>query len=57
MLKKRPLPPEHVLKVEAATGISRHELRPDIYPPEEQAAPPPASGPEADGGPLEDLRA
>lgn len=26
------LPAEHVLKVEAATGVSRHELRPDIYP-------------------------
>ena len=23
---------EHVLKVEAATGVSRHELRPDLYP-------------------------
>jgi DNA-binding transcriptional regulator YdaS (Cro superfamily) len=29
---KKPLPAEHVLAVEAATGISRHELRPDIYP-------------------------
>ncbi|WP_309660056.1 MULTISPECIES: YdaS family helix-turn-helix protein [unclassified Sphingomonas] len=27
-----PLPAEHVLKVEAATGISRYDLRPDIYP-------------------------
>jgi DNA-binding transcriptional regulator YdaS (Cro superfamily) len=26
------LPPEHVLTVEAATGVSRHALRPDIYP-------------------------
>lgn len=26
------LPAEHVLKVEAATGVSRHLLRPDIYP-------------------------
>lgn len=26
------LPAEHVLNVEAATGISRHHLRPDIYP-------------------------
>lgn len=25
-------PPEHVLKIEAATGVSRHDLRPDIYP-------------------------
>jgi DNA-binding transcriptional regulator YdaS (Cro superfamily) len=27
-----PLPAEHVLKVEAATGVPRHELRPDLYP-------------------------
>lgn len=26
------LPGEHVLKVEGATGISRHDLRPDLYP-------------------------
>ncbi|WP_082382067.1 YdaS family helix-turn-helix protein [Blastomonas sp. AAP25] len=26
------LPAEHVLAIEAATGISRHDLRPDIYP-------------------------
>ncbi|WP_156680049.1 transcriptional regulator [Sphingomonas profundi] len=26
------LPAEHVLPVEAATGVSRHLLRPDIYP-------------------------
>jgi DNA-binding transcriptional regulator YdaS (Cro superfamily) len=30
--KAKPLPAEHVLTVEAATGISRHDLRPDIYP-------------------------
>lgn len=30
--RNKPLPAEHVLKVEAATGISRHDLRPDIYP-------------------------
>ncbi|TPG14383.1 transcriptional regulator [Sphingomonas oligophenolica] len=28
------LPAEHVLTVEAKTGVSRHDLRPDIYPPE-----------------------
>ena len=28
----KPLPAEHVLVVEAATGVSRHHLRPDIYP-------------------------
>jgi len=27
------VPTKHVLAVEAATGIPRHELRPDIYPP------------------------
>lgn len=26
------VPPEYVLRVEAATGVSRHDLRPDIYP-------------------------
>lgn len=26
------VPPDYVLRVEAATGISRHVLRPDIYP-------------------------
>jgi len=26
------LPAEFVLKVEEATGVSRHALRPDIYP-------------------------
>lgn len=30
---KRGLPAEHVSAVEAASGISRHELRPDLYPP------------------------
>lgn len=28
----RPLPAEYVLKVEEVTGISRHDLRPDLYP-------------------------
>lgn len=31
------LPAEYVLAAEAATGVSRHELRPDIYPPVETA--------------------
>lgn len=30
--RKKPLPPKCVLKVEAATGVSRHLLSPDIYP-------------------------
>tara|TARA_R110000868_G_scaffold111222_6_gene300450 strand:- start:721 stop:897 length:177 start_codon:yes stop_codon:yes gene_type:complete len=31
----KPLAAEHVLTVERQTGISRHELRPDLYPREE----------------------
>lgn len=27
------VPSERVLAVEALTGVSRHELRPDLYPP------------------------
>lgn len=34
----RPLPAEHVLAIEEATGISRHDLRPDIYPRDEAQA-------------------
>lgn len=34
----KPLPAEHVLTVEAKTGVSRHDLRPDIYP-RDSAAP------------------
>jgi len=30
------LPAEHVLKVERATGVSKHLLRPDIYPETEE---------------------
>ena len=37
--KGKVLPAEYCLKVEAATGISRHELRPDIYPVEAPASP------------------
>jgi DNA-binding transcriptional regulator YdaS (Cro superfamily) len=29
----RRIPAERVLEVERVTGIPRHELRPDIYPP------------------------
>lgn len=28
--KKAP-PPEYVLQIEAMTGVSRHELRPDVF--------------------------
>lgn len=33
----RALPAEYVLKTEAETGISRHDLRPDLYPREDNA--------------------
>lgn len=42
--KQKPLPAEHVLTVEAATGISRHDLRPDLYPLD--SAPPPPAAPD-----------
>ena len=35
---QKPLPAKHVLAVEAATGVSRHHLRPDIYPIEKAAS-------------------
>lgn len=30
--ESKQLPAEHVLKVEAATRVARHDLRPDLYP-------------------------
>lgn len=33
------MPAEYVLRTEAATGVSRHYLRPDIYPVEATEAP------------------
>jgi len=38
LMKGLPLWPEAVFAVEAATGISRHDLRPDIYPREAPAS-------------------
>lgn len=35
--RSRRVPAEHVLRIEASTGVSRHNLRPDIYPPDETA--------------------
>ena len=32
------VPAERVIDVERVTGIPRHELRPDVYPPEGEAA-------------------
>ena len=34
----RRVPASRVLAVEVATGISRHDLRPDLYPRDEKAA-------------------
>lgn len=34
--KAKKVPAEYVIPIERETGISRHELRPDIYPPEER---------------------
>ncbi len=31
------VPPSRVLEVERASGVPRHELRPDFYPPPERA--------------------
>lgn len=30
--KWKRVPPERVIEVEQATGVSRHRLRPDLYP-------------------------
>jgi DNA-binding transcriptional regulator YdaS (Cro superfamily) len=30
------VPAERVLQIEKATGVSRHDLRPDLYPRDEQ---------------------
>ena len=43
--KGQTVPGEHVLDIEAATGISRHDLRPDLYPREDSPAQPPAGSP------------
>lgn len=31
----RPVPPRHAIAIEAATGVSRHDLRPDVFGPAE----------------------
>lgn len=36
--KSKQLPAEYVRKAEALYGVSRHELRPDIYPIEDRKA-------------------
>jgi len=47
---KREIWAEGVLAVEAATGISRHDLRPDLYPREDSPAQPPAGAPSPPAG-------
>ena len=37
------LPAQHVLTAEEATGVSRHDLRPDLYPREDGPAQPSAA--------------
>lgn len=37
-LERAYIPAEAVLPIERATGVSRHELRPDLYPTSERAA-------------------
>lgn len=44
------LPAEYCLRVEVATGISRHDLRPDLYPREDAPARPPAGSPPLPAG-------
>jgi hypothetical protein len=38
-IKKDRVPPEHVLTVEKETGVSRHELRSDVFGPVPSAPP------------------
>jgi DNA-binding transcriptional regulator YdaS (Cro superfamily) len=35
---KRGVPGDYVLAIEKATGVSRHDLRPDLYPRERRAS-------------------
>lgn len=36
--KNNKVPAERVISVERLTGVSRHDIRPDIYPPETTCA-------------------
>lgn len=44
------LPAEHVITVEAESGVSRHLLRPDIYPPADAPAFSPVEAPAVEVG-------
>ena len=37
MHRQKRIPAERVIDIEKATGVSRHELRPDLYPIEDLA--------------------
>lgn len=53
LTQSKQMPAEHVLRAEAVTGISRHFLRPDIYPPEHVPPPfDPDIEPPLDFGPI-----
>ena len=39
LLREKRVPAERVLEVERVTGVSRHDLRPDLYPREHSAPP------------------
>lgn len=49
--EEAPLPVEYVEVVEAATGISRHDLRPDLSKLFRDMSPPASSGPAGDMAP------
>lgn len=57
---EKPVPAEHVIPLETATGVSRYLLRPDIYPREDTPAQPPAVLPSCAAGgsssPLDGVR-
>jgi DNA-binding transcriptional regulator YdaS (Cro superfamily) len=36
--EREQIPARHILKIEKATGVPRHKLRPDLYPPADYAA-------------------
>ncbi len=46
-IRYQKVPPKRVLGLEALSGVSRHEMRPDIYGPEPRIRPSPRSVPRA----------
>ncbi|MEG3182104.1 transcriptional regulator [Sphingomonas sp. LT1P40] len=49
---RKAIPADYVLRVEAATGVLRHALRPDIYPHDAETAAPPSPGVVTSGAPV-----